>query len=163
MSWSPGACPTADPSATGFAVGDVIGALPVRDCFTGEPASLDEVCGASATWIFSAHTHCPTCKATAGFTDDVAKAVADRNVAIVHTVYDDNGTSCAQWAAAYGFASYPNVRVFEDPGGAVWSLLKLSSYTAPSAFLDGERRITHKEHGMSKAAVLAEVDAILAP
>jgi hypothetical protein len=155
--WGPNACVAADTS--GYAVGDTIGALPLRDCVTGEARSLDEVCGASATWIFAAHTHCPTCKATAGFTDEVATAVAAENVAIVHTVHDDNGTSCEQWKKTYGLASYPNVRVYADPDGAVWDKLKSSNYTAPSAFLDGKRVITYKQHGMSKASVLKQIEA----
>jgi hypothetical protein len=159
--WGPNACVAADTS--GYAVGDTIGALPLRDCVTGEAKSLDEVCGASATWIFAAHTHCPTCKATAGFTDEVATAVAAENVAIVHTVHDDNGTSCEQWKKTYGLASYPNVRVYADPDGAVWDKLKSSNYTAPSAFLDGKRVITYKQHGMSKASVLKQIEAARAP
>lgn len=148
---------------TGYALGDVLGPLPVRDCVTGELTTLDEICSASATWVFAAHTHCPTCKATAGFTDDVAKAVANENVLIVHTVYDDNGTSCETWKKTYGLASYPNVRVFADPGGAVFDKVKSQSYTAPSLFLRADRTITRKEHGMSKAAVLAQIDKDLGP
>lgn len=156
-----GACGTT--GKTGYALGDVLGPLPVRDCLTGELTTLDEVCSASATWVFAAHTHCPTCKATAGFTDEIAKAVADQNVAIVHTVYDDNGTSCETWKKTYGLASYANVRVFADPGGAVFDKVKSQSYTAPSLFLRADRTITHKEHGMSKAAVLAQIGNDLAP
>ncbi len=94
--WGPEACPAA-PGGVGYSVGDSLGELTVVDCDTGEPRSLDELCGASATWIFTAHSHCPTCKATAGFTPSVAKQVAEKNVAIAHIMYDDNGTTCAAW------------------------------------------------------------------
>ena len=39
----------------------------------------------------------------------------------------------------------------------------LPSYTAPSAILDGDGRITHEERGMSQAAVLSKVAAIVGP
>ncbi len=159
--WGAQACP-APSAASGFAVGEALGDLGVRDCDTGAPANLDEVCGASATWVFAAHTHCPTCQATAGFTDEVAAAVADKNVAVVMTVYDDNGTSCAKWRDAYKLAGLPNVRVYADPGGKVWSKLKTSNFTAPSAFTDKNRVITYKEHGLGKAQVLTQIDAALA-
>ena len=146
----------------GLAVGDVIGPLPVEDCDTGEPASIDVTCGASAAWIFAAHTHCPTCKATAGFTDEVAAMMSDRNVAIIHTVYDDSGVSCAAWRQAYALSGLSNVRVFRDPGGAVWAKLKTSNYTAPSAFLDRNRVITHKAHGLDREAVLTMLEEALA-
>ncbi|MCA9585588.1 MAG: redoxin family protein [Myxococcales bacterium] len=159
--WGAQACPAAS-GAKGFAVGESLGDLELKDCDTGAPAKLDELCGASATWIFAAHTHCPTCQATAGFTDDVAAAVASKNVAIAHIVYNDNGTSCAKWKAAYKLAGVANVRVYEDPTGDAWAKLKTSNFTAPSAFLDANRVITFKEHGLAKSAVLTQIDAALA-
>ena len=158
--WGPEACPSV--SESGFAVGQTLGDLGVRDCETGAPASVDEVCGAKATWIFAAHTHCPTCRSTAGFTDEVGQAVAGKDVAVVHLVYDDNGTSCAEWKAAYRLAGISNVFVYDDPKGVAFTKLKTSNYTAPSAFLDTNRRITFKEHGLSKAQVLSRIDEALA-
>lgn len=152
------------PRRGGFAVGDVLGEVPVRDCLTGETASLKEVCGASATWIFAAHTHCPTCQATAGYTDDVANALASKNVATVQLVYNDNGTSCAKWRDAYKLGGSPHIRVYEDKNGQAFNLLKKSNYTAAHVFLNKDRKITFKEHGLSKANVLARVEeALVAP
>jgi hypothetical protein len=160
--WGAATCPVG--GAEGFAVGDRLGDVPVRDCLTGEIASLNEVCGASATWIFAAHTHCPTCQATASYTDDVANAVATKNVAVVQLVYDDNGTSCAKWRDAYKLGGFPHVRVYEDKNGQAFDLLKKSNYTAAHVFLNKDRRITYKEHGLSKANVLARVEeALTAP
>ena len=159
--WSAAKC-AAPTGKVGFAVGESIGDLGVKDCVTGATATIDEVCGAGATWIFAAHTHCPTCQATASFTDDVAAAVASKNVAIVHIVYDDNGTSCAKWRDAYKLAGLANVRVYADPDGSVWGRLKTSSYTAPSAFLDKNRVVTYREHGLDKAEVLSQIDSALA-
>jgi Redoxin len=159
--WGTQACVT--PSASvGFAVGESIGDLQVKDCETGAPATINDLCGASATWIFSAHTHCPTCQSTAGFTDEVAAAVAQKNVAVAHLVFDDNGTSCAKWRDVYKLAGITNVRVFADPNGTAFAKLKTSNYTAPSAFLDKNRVITFKQHGMNKTQVLAQIDAALA-
>lgn len=78
------------------------------------------------------------------------------------TVFDDNGTSCAKWRDTYKLAGLPNVRVFVDPGGAVWRKLKTSNFTAPSAFTDRHRNSTFKQHGMTKAQVLSQIDAALA-
>jgi thiol-disulfide isomerase/thioredoxin len=158
--WGAAACPSS--TDKGFAVGQTLGDLGVRDCETGAPASVDEACGAKAAWIFAAHTHCPTCRSTAGFTDEVAQAVAGKDVAVVHLVYDDNGTSCAKWKEAYKLAGITNVFVYDDPKGVAFAKLKTSNYTAPSAFLDKNRVVTYKEHGLSKAQVLSQIDAALA-
>lgn len=159
--WSARSCPAAIASV-GFEVDKPIGDLGVTDCDTGAPASIDELCGASATWIFAAHTHCPTCQATASFTDEVAKAVESKNVAIVQVVYSDNGTSCAKWRAAYKLAGLSNVKVYADATGAVFDKLKVTNSTAPSAFLDKHRVMTFRQHGMSQAEVLMQIDAALA-
>lgn len=156
--WSAARCTT---HGTGFAVGEAIGDLGVTDCDSGAPASIDDMCGASATWIFAAHTHCPTCQATAAFTDDVAQAVADKSVAIIQLVYDDNGTSCAKWKAAYKLGGFANVKVYADPDGVAWNKLKVRNVTAASAFLDANRTITFKDHSLSKADILTQIDAAL--
>lgn len=160
--WGPEHCPAAGAAKVGFAVGESIGDLGLKDCDTGADASFDEVCGAAATWVFAAHTHCPTCQATSSFMDDVAKAVADKNVAIVLTVHDDNGTTCEKWRDVYKLAGLTNVRVYADPTAAAWDKLKTKNYTAPSAFLDGARLITFKEHSLVKDDVLKQIDAALA-
>ncbi|MBI3204569.1 MAG: redoxin domain-containing protein [Myxococcales bacterium] len=158
--WGPSACP-APTTGVGYSVGDTLGDLTVVDCDTGAPRSLSEVCGAAATWVFVAHSHCPTCKGTAGFTPSVAQKVASQNVAIAHIMYDDNGTSCATWRKGYGLEGLPNVKVYQDPTGAVWSKLKTSNYTAPSVFLNAARVITHQEHGMSESEVLTQITSAL--
>ena len=159
--WGPEHC-SAPAGNVGFNVGDSIGELVVTDCDTGAPATIDDLCGAKATWIFVAHSHCPTCKATAGFTKSVAEKVATKDVAIAHILYNDNGTSCATWREAYELAGITNVRVYEDPTGATWSKLKNSNYTAPSAILDANRVVTFKAHGMTESGVLSKIDQALA-
>lgn len=148
-------------ASVGFELGDSLGDLGIKDCDTGAAATVDEVCGADAAWIFAAHTHCPTCQATAAFTDDVAKAVSDKNVAVIQLVYDDNGTSCAEWRANYALAGISNVRVYADPGGKAFGKLKSSNFTAASAFINANRVVTHKEHGLTKTKVLSQVEAAL--
>ncbi len=158
--WGPSACP-APTTTVGYSVGDTLGDLVVVDCDTGAPRSLDEVCGADATWVFVAHSHCPTCKATATFTPSVAQKVATQNVAIAHIMFDDNGTSCPTWRKGHGLEGLPNVKVYQDPTGAVWSKLKTSNYTAPSVFLNAARVITHQEHGLSESEVLSQIAGAL--
>lgn len=92
----------------------------------------------------------------------MAKSVESKNVAVIQLVYDDNGTSCADWRAAYKLAGLPNVRVHADPGGKAFAKLRTENYTAASAFLDKNRVITHKQHGLNKAQVLSQIDAALA-
>jgi hypothetical protein len=158
--WGPSACP-APTTNVGYTVGDTLGDLVVVDCDTGAPRSLSEVCGADATWVFVAHSHCPTCKATATFTPSVAQKVATQNVAIAHIMFDDNGTSCPTWRKGHGLEGLPNVTVYQDPTGAVWSKLKTSNYTAPSVFLNAARVITHQEHGLSESEVLSQIAGAL--
>lgn len=158
--WGPSACP-APTTKLGYSVGDTLGDVVVVDCDTGAPRSLEEVCGASAAWVFVAHSHCPTCKATAGFTASVAQKVAAQNIAIAHIMYDDNGTSCADWKKAYSLEGISNVKVYEDPTGAAWTKLKTSNYTAPSVILSSSRVISHQEHGMNETEVLAALQVAL--
>lgn len=159
--WGAAHCPSSA-AEPGFAVGQRIGALPVKDCDTGAPATIDDACGASATWIFVAHTHCPTCRATAGYADEIARAYADKNVAVIHIVHDDSGVSCATWGKNFALAGLTNVKVYADPTGAAFRALKTSDSTAPSAFLDRQRVITYKEHGLGSSGVSKQLDAALA-
>jgi len=158
--WGPTYCAAA--GEPGFAVGDQIGDLPVKDCDTGATVSIEEACGAKATWIFAAHTHCPTCRATADFTAEVAASVADQNVAVLHIVHDDSGISCPTWRERYKLAGLPNVKIYADPSGAAWSALKTSNYTAPSAFLDARRVITYKAHGLTQSGIQSKIKDALA-
>jgi thiol-disulfide isomerase/thioredoxin len=160
MDWGAAKCTAA--AEVGYEVGQSMGALVLKDCETGETATLDELCGAEATWIFVAHSHCPTCKATAAFTDEVADEVASKNVAVAHIMYDDNGTACATWKETYKLGGRPNLKVYEDPTGAAWQKIKTSNYTAPSAFLDRNRVVTFRAHGLTKAKVLSQIDTALA-
>lgn len=159
MDWGAAKCTAT--AEVGYEVGQSMGALVLKDCETGETATLDELCGAEATWIFVAHSHCPTCKATAAFTDEVADEVASKNVAVAHIMYDDDGTACAAWKEAYKLGGRPNLKVYEDPTGAAWQKIKTSNYTAPSAFLDRNRVVTFRAHGLTKAKVLSQIDTAL--
>jgi len=156
--WGKDKCPAPSGDPVGFAVGSQVGQLPIVDCDTNAPATIDDVCGAQATWIFVAHTHCPTCQGTASFTPDVAKSVASSNIAIVHIVHDDNGTSCAAWRERYKLAGIPNVKVYADPKAEAWAAVKKSNVTAPSLILDRNRVVTHREHGMSSSAIKEQLD-----
>ena len=159
--WGPAMCP-ASTGSMGFNIGQQVGNLVVHDCDTGKARTIDEVCGAKATWIFVAHSHCPTCKATAQYTAKVAAAVADKDVAVVHILYIDDATTCPDWRSKYKLAGLDNVRVYLDKSGATWSAIKTKNYTAAHAFLDGKRQVTYRAHGLSSGGVQKQIDDALA-
>jgi hypothetical protein len=159
--WGKDQCPAPTGDPIGFAAFNQIGQLPIVDCDTNAPATIDDVCGASATWIFVAHTHCPTCQGTASFTPEIAKSVASSNIAIVHIVHDDNGTSCAVWRDRYKLAGIPNVKVFADPKAEAWAAIKRSNVTAPSLILDRNRIVTYGAQGMSSSQIKQQLDIAL--
>ncbi len=158
--WGPSYCPTAGPTV-GYAVGERLGAIKVVDCDTGEPRSLDELCGAEALWLFVAHSHCPTCKGTASITPDLATEFAPQGVAVAHVVYIDDSQTCPSWRTKYKLDGHPNVRVYRDPTGAAFSAIKTSNYTAPHLFATSTRVITHKQHGLSSSGVRAQIKKAL--
>jgi len=153
--WGPTMCPKVD--AQGFGVGQSIGALQLKDCDTGEVRTINEACGAKAGWLFVAHSHCPTCQATANYTAAVAAAVAADDVAVLHVLYVDDATTCQGWRSKYGLDLPPNVRFYVDPTGAAWQAIKIKNYTAPHVFFNKNRIITYKEHGLSSASVKAQI------
>ncbi len=159
--WGAGMCPVGGKSI-GFGVGQELGDLPIQDCDTGVIRSIKEVCGAKATWIFVAHTHCPTCRATAQYTAKVAKQLVDKDVAVVHVVHVDDYQSCPSWRKKYGLEGIDNLRVYLDKSGAAWNAIKTKNYTAPHAFAGPNRVITYKQHGLSSNGVLQKVNQALA-
>lgn len=161
MGWGPAQCPVGGPPS-GFGIGQTLGDLPVQDCDTGKVRTIKEVCGAKATWVFVAHSHCPTCRATATYTAQVAKQVADKGVAVVHVVQIDDGQTCPSWRKKYGLEGIKNLRVYTDTSGKAWQSIKTSNYTAPHAFADGGRVITYKKHGLSSQAVIQKINEALA-
>ena len=160
--WGAAQCATGGP-AVGFAVGQRLGDLPIQDCDTGEVRSISEVCGAKAAWIFVAHSHCPTCIATADYSSEVAAAVQSKDVAVVHIVHIDTATTCAAWRKKYALEGLSNVRVYADKSGAAWAALKLQNYTAIHAFTDAGQVVRHKAHGLSSSQVTKQIDAALKP
>lgn len=158
--WGPEKCANSGPKL-GFGIGDRLGHIAVQDCDTGATRTLDEVCGADATWLFVAHSHCPTCNATAKYTADLAQQYAGKNVAVVHVVYIDDGQSCPSWREKHGLAGIPNLKVYLDKTGASWSKIKTKPYTAPHAIMTKDRVITYKAHGLSGAGVKAQLDKAL--
>lgn len=159
--WGPALCPVDGPPA-GFGIGQTLGDLPVQDCDTGKMRTIKEVCGAKATWVFVAHSHCPTCRATATYTAQVAKQVADKGVAVVHVVQIDDSQTCPSWRKKYGLEGIENLHVYTDTTGIAWQSIKTSNYTAPHAFANGGRVITYKKHGLSSQAVMQKINEALA-
>ena len=160
FNWGPKMCAKEGP-ALGFNIGNRLGDVPVQDCDTGEKRTLDEVCGAKATWLFVAHSHCPTCKATATYTAELAKQLAQQDVAVVHVVHIDDSQTCPGWRKQYGLENIPNLRVYLDKTGAAWSKIKTKPYTAPHAIMGKDRIITYKNHGLNAAGVANKVKLAL--
>lgn len=160
--WGEAQCATGGPKV-GFDVGQRLGDLPIQDCDTGDVRSIAEVCGAKAAWIFVAHSHCPTCTATADYTSEVAAAAQSKDVAVVHIVHIDTATTCAAWRKKYALEGLSNVHVYADKSGAAWTALKLQNYTAIHAFTDGGQVVRYKAHGLSSAQVTKQIDAALKP
>lgn len=162
FSWGPKQCKKAG-SGVGYDVGQQLGDLTVTDCDTGATRSIEEICGADATWLFVAHSHCPTCQATAGYTKKLATDLANKNIAIVHVVQIDDSQTCPGWRKAYGLAGLPNVRVYRENTGAAWKSIKTKNYTAPHVIMGPDRVITFKAHGLSSSAVKSKLLAAMKP
>lgn len=150
-----------DTGKLGFNVGDTIGKIEVRNCETNEITTIENLCKAKATWLFHGHTHCPPAAETAGFTDEVATEMASKDVAIVHIVYDDSGTSCEVWKKKYALGGISNVRLYADPDGKIFQTIKLTENFAPSVFINSKHIITYKKHQMTKAEVLTRFEEAL--
>ncbi|MCO4763647.1 MAG: redoxin domain-containing protein [Myxococcales bacterium] len=159
--WGPEKCQKAG-SGTGFGIGQQLGSLSLKDCDTGKSRAITEVCGAKATWLFVAHSHCPTCQATASYTKQVALDLADKDIAIVHVIQIDDGQTCQGWRKKYGLTGLPNVKFYTENTGKAWQAIKTKNYTAPHAIMKADRVITFKAHGLSSGAVKQKLQQALA-
>lgn len=158
--WGKHKCVTEGPKK-GFEIGHRLGDVPVFDCDTAAPRSLDELCGAKATWLFAAHSHCPTCQATAKYTPALAQELAKKGVAVAHLVYIDDHQSCPSWRKKYGLEGIPNLKVYLDKSGAAFSKIKIKPYTAAHAIMGKDQIITYKNHGLTAAGVASKVNLAL--
>lgn len=158
--WGPDKCSTEGGKA-GYNVGNRMGKLVLHDCDTDEPRSLDELCGAKATWLFVAHSHCPTCQQTAKYTAGVAKELAAKEVAVAHVVYIDDWQNCKDWREKYGLKGIPNLKYYVDKTGAAWNAIKTKPYTAPHAIMGKNQIITYKNHGLNSSGVKSKINLAL--
>ncbi|GEM_PF-2554476 len=150
--WGPEHCATKGPPL-GYKLGNRLADVPVQDCDTGAVRSIKEVCGAQKTWLFVAHTHCPTCQMTASYTAKLAKELASDGVAVVHVVHVDDHQTCPGWRKQYGLEGIGNLKVYLDKTGAAWSKIKTAPYTAAHAIMGKDQIISYKGHGLSAAVV----------
>jgi len=162
--WGESLCPGPDGSA-GTKVGDVLASVVLKTC-EGEDFSLDQLCGADATWIFVAHGWCPHCRAAS----ELAESLHDefqakgKNIATVNILYEDTqqrrpeGDDCAAWRDARGHA---DVITLYDPDRTMLQFWE-EQYTALNLFVSGDRVITGKQHSDVEFTLRAGIDEALA-
>lgn len=157
--WGPEHCPA---GATGFGIGDVLGAVTVKTC-EGEDFALEQLCGAGGLWIFAAHAWCPNCQLTAGFAEEVHAGFAEHELASVNVVVEGatalppTAQDCVQWRDTFGLE---DVVTLYDPSGSL-SVLREQNLTALSVFVTGERRINAKLHTDDRPTIEGQIRAAL--
>ena len=164
--WGPEHCPTPPEGITvGYKTGQQLPDLQVLDC-EGNPHSLDEVCGASALWLFAPHGWCPHCKKTGGFAETLLAEFEGQNVAAVQVLvaayaYGQPPTTgdCKKWQSDFGLQK---VKVFYDPSGKLQSLWE-QNYTALSVFVDADRVIQKKLHSDWITQIRVAISNLLSP
>jgi hypothetical protein len=161
----PELCP-ADPGVVeGFAVGERLADVVVKDC-AGNDVSLSAFCGAEALWIFAAHGWCPLCQSVSGAQESILDEYAGQGLVAINVVVK-NGQSespsadyCALWRETHG---HQDVFTLYDPDGDILALWPGGS-TSLSAFVDRNRIVRSKlEHESDQEAIRAEIEAALAP
>lgn len=157
-------CPEPEPPiSSGFAVGDQLANVVVKDC-EGNDVALDDFCGADGFWIFAAHGWCPLCQSVSGKQEGI---VADYAGLAAVNVLLENGTGgvpdeayCALWRDTHG---HDAVVTLFDPTGEVLALWPNGS-TSLSAFVDRDRIVRSKlEHESSETLIRQNIEAALAP
>jgi hypothetical protein len=163
-SWGADLCPDADGS-DGTKVGEVLKSITLKTC-EGEDFSLDQLCGADATWIFVAHGWCPHCRAAS----DLAESLHDdfqangSNIATVNILFEDTqqrrpeGDDCKAWRDVRG---HEDVITLYDPNATMQEFWE-EQYTALNVFVSGDRVITGKQHSDIEVSLRAGIQAALA-
>ncbi|MFO0757630.1 MAG: hypothetical protein U0359_14130 [Byssovorax sp.] len=163
--WGADQCPATPPGATvGVETGQQLAPITVLDC-DGNPASLDELCGASALWIFAASGTCPFCKSVSAQQEMIHAAYAAKNLASVNILVENgqgkppDANDCKVWRAKFG---QDKVRTYYDPTGTILALWPEPGVTSMSAFVDHDRIIVGKlVHTADLAAIMAGIQGAL--
>lgn len=165
VAWGADKCPALPAGvASGVKIGQQLKKIVVKDC-DGNDYSLDNVCGAPATWIFVAHGWCPHCQAATASSEAILAGYASKNVAAVNILIENAGSKpptaadCKAWQKTYGLT---NVIALYDAKGVTQALYD-DPYTALNVFIDEDRVIRSKFNGESKATIASSIDAALAP
>jgi hypothetical protein len=165
--WGADQCPPAPPGVSvGVEIGQQLGAIVVKDC-DGNEVTLDELCGASALWIFAASGTCPFCKSVSAQQEMIHAAYAAKNLASVNVLVENgqgdppDENDCKAWRAKFG---QQKVRTYYDPTGAVLALWPEPGTTSMSAFVDKDRVLVSKlVHTADLVAIMAGIEGALEP
>lgn len=158
--WGPTLC--VDTEEKGYEIGEILANMQFLSC-DGDAFGTQELCGASATWLFIVHAWCAECRKVPAFADAIAEEYAAQNVAVVQILvhsYDHQlptSSDCEAWVDEFQLKT---ATTLYDP--VVKNiLLAISQQTGLSVFLDADQRIISKEHFYMEGPIRAEIDAIL--
>jgi thiol-disulfide isomerase/thioredoxin len=161
--WGTSYCPADNSSApTGYDTGNQLPEIILKTC-DGQDFSLNQLCGASALWIFAAHGWCPHCKQASSVAEQVHDSFAGKNVASVNILVETSAyqppdeASCKAWREQY---KMDDVLTLYDPTGATFKLWD-NNYTALSVFVDKDRKIVSKSHSDTTTALQSGIEQAL--
>jgi hypothetical protein len=164
--WGSDQCPPVQPdgAASGYATGNQLGSIVVRDC-DGNAITLDAFCGAAALWIFAADGWCPHCQAVTSNAEALAAGYAGKDLAAVNILVSNasgtlpSASDCKAWQVTYGLGT--SVVALYDPTGTTIKLWD-NAETALSVFVAHDRTITGKTHSDVTSDITQGIDAALA-
>jgi len=157
-------CPEVpDGYLVGEQINEVLPDYELRHCDGGE-ASLTEVCGAEALFLFSAQGWCSICQNVSVHLEGIQAEYADLGLktVLVLTEHTDAGTPpdadlCSYWRSE---SPHEEVLTLYDPNGTLFSLWGGGS--SQSAFIDRDRVIRSKLVGVGSLDELrGQIAAVL--
>jgi hypothetical protein len=164
--WGSSKCPALPAGKqAGLMTGQQLPPLTVKDC-DGNDYALENVCGASATYLFVAHGWCPYCRNATKSSETLLASYAGKNVAFVNVLVENaqsqppTMTDCKAWRDTYKLT---NVIALYDPTGVTKGLFDAGS-SALGVYMDDERVIRSKTiHTDDQTAIKGGIDGALQP
>jgi len=162
--WGASKCPALPAGKqSGLDTGQQLAQLTVKDC-DGNDYALENVCGASATWLFVAHGWCPYCRNATKSSEALLASYAGKNVAFVNVLVQNAQSQpptmvdCKAWRDTYKLT---NVIALYDPAGVTLGLFNAGS-SALGVYMDKDRVIRSKTiHTDDQTAIKAGIDGAL--
>lgn len=137
-------CPPAGPF--GEASEDIVRDLLMKDCATGEPLDLHDLCGAQSYWLYMTAGWCPYCgELSASLKDEVDPALVESGARIVVVVFQDaqgkpaSAQYCNSYADKYGIPRDRVIMAYDPVYSAV--SLNTTGGTPFHVLLDRDLRI----------------------